>query len=348
MSKIGIALPGALSLVAGVGAYMPRSSYAPKREDTYTRADDIAAALGTKLWAGEAPRQPLDRITNLAQLFNFPQPPPPSAAGCVGVSQTFTSTGTFTSSCTGTLTMEVWGSGSTTGPNLPGAGGGAFAQSAISVTNGQTWLAEARPGNPTGGTYASFICPTAITACVSTLKVCSGTSLTSSNFVCADAGRISGGGGVGGAGGSTANSVGTTKFAGGKGGDDSSVGAGGGGAAGPNGAGAAGVSHSGTVGGTGGIGDNGSGGSGGAGATPSVPGVTGGSNVNGGGGGGGGNGFAQPGGYGGVPGGGGGGSYYGSVGGGRGEIRVHSDASDVLTPVVTGGSGHGGGTVSMT
>ena len=48
---------------------------------------------------------------------------------------------------------------------------------------------------------------------------------------------------------------------------------------------------------------------------------------------------------------GGGGGAYNSTGGigvgARGQVIVHSDASDVLTPVVTGGSGHGGGTISM-
>lgn len=367
--KLGIVLPSAVSLMAGVAAYMPRPAegYNRRRErDTYEaslvgpavaladRMLDVAQYTGIThivltggFLPGETPRQPLDRITNLAQLFNFPQPPPPSAAGCVGVTQTFTATGTFTSSCTGTLTMQAWGPGAkaANSGSYSGQGGGAFASSNnISVTNGQTWLATVpASANVQAFTVPSFICPTANAACVSgTIASCVGTytGLSITNFVCAANGQRSAvNSSTGGLGGTTAASLGVTLFKGGNGGSASGVAAGGGGgSAGPDGAGNNGTT---TAGGSGDAGSGGAGGTYGAGGVAN--GGPGGSNVNGGGGGGGANNF-YIGGAGGVPGGGDGGRN--TTSNSRGQIIVHSDASDVLTPVLTVGSGYGGGTVS--
>lgn len=351
MSKLGVILTSSLSLGGVVAAYVPRSSY-PRRDDTYARADDLVAQLNSKFSPGESPRLPLDRITNLAQLFNFPQPPPPSAAGCVGVSQTFTSTGTFTSGCTGTLTMEAWGMGGGVFSDYMNAGGGgAFAKTTtIAVTNGQTWLAVVPAGTIIATGRPSFICPTAVGACFSGLTSCSGVGLTTSNFVCADNGRAGTAGAGSSLGGSTAKSVGVTLFAGGKGGaaGSTTAGAGGGGAAGSDGAGADGTNSSTNHGGDGGTADNGFGGVGGTGSTGNNN-TQGADNVKGGGGTGGSlrtDTIYQL--QGGAPGGGSGaGVYTFPVPGTPGRVVVHSDASDVLTPVLTGGSGYSGGTVGM-
>lgn len=312
MSKtgIGIALPGAAAMLSGVAAYVVKvpSPEAPVR-------------AGLTYLPGETGRLPRESMTQLAQLPMQGAAWGHAAAGCVGIDQTFIATGTFTSTCTGTLTMESWGGGGRGPATYQPGGGGAFAESSgISVTIGQTWLANVAPSITAGKNgYISFVCPTAVGACTTGLGVCSGAGLTTANFVCAY-GAIAATGGNGAAG------VGATKFSGGS---SSGIGGGAGGAAGPDGAGKN------NVGSTGGAGDNGLGGAGGVGANQN--GV---SNPLGGGGGG----------YGGTTQGGApGGGAYGNAGhGGRGQVRVHSDASDVLTPVQTGGSGYGGGTVSMT
>ena len=296
---------------------------------------------------GYTPRRVEDTPTNQAQFFTtFKSAGGGGGGGCSGfVAQTVTSTGTVTINCTGTLTMDVIGPGgkAANASYYSGSGGGAFASSVISVTNGQTWLANV-PGAVSSNQFTTpaFICPTANTNCATgTITNCVGTfsGLSSSNLVCASNGQEAHiNSTTGGLGGTTATSLGVTLFKGGNGGSGSSIQpAGGGGSAGSAGAGNNGTS---TVGGSG---DAGSGGAGGV-YNAGTNGGAGGANVNGGGGGGGGA-PGYIGGAGGAPGGGSGGS---NGTGGRGQVIIHSDASDVLTPVLTGGSGHGGGTISMT
>jgi hypothetical protein len=317
MSKFGITLlPAALPLLTGSTIYPQSRSYQPK---TYEPSQHIDGA-GI-----------FDSMTNMAQLLTTHVGPggvvaTTTSCGTAGVSTTITTTGTgsFVSPCTGNLTVSVWGAGSSA--YLYG-GGGAFAQSVLAVTTGQTFTTYvgAGPAPPSSVGYNSFICPASNSFCTKAKQNISGTcvsggttGLSTTNFVCAQ-------GGQGFSGGYSASSVGTTKFSGGS----YASGGGSGGAAGPDGAG---KNASGT---TGGAGDNGSGGAGG---TIGKSGV---SNVKGGGGSGGATGVGAI--YGGAPG--GGSAYIGSGGkwtGGQGQIKIQS-RNDIEQP----GAVSSAGTIGM-
>lgn len=298
MNKLGVALQ-AFAMASISGGYVPSSYY--RKQTTYdrdTRHDRLS-------------------VTNpkVAQSVSaFVQ----GGAGnaCAGVNQTITSTGTTlaTMTCTGTVNFSSWG------PGLVANGaGGQFAKSALSVTNGQVWVAYVAPAPAAGASgHPAFWCPQAQANCTRA-QIDPGNSggcttpagLSTSNFVCAASGNST----------SVSNSVGTTKFHGG-----TSSGPGGG-AAGPDGNG---NNDNGT---TGGSGDAGLGGAGGTGAGNGV------SNALGGGGGG-------SNGLGGAPGGGSG--AYGATGS-RGQDVVHGW---LCTPpadegrIQVAGSGYGGGTIS--
>lgn len=301
MSKIGITLPGLVTLVTGSTLYPQPRAYSPK---TYQTA-----------------RSHMDGLTNMAQIITPPSVSIPAAGtggGCSGVNQTFTSTGTFTAGCTGNLTFSVWGAGGSGAYNTGAlayqmGGGGAFAQSVISVTKNNTYLMTVATGAayPSNASPNSFACPTSVAKCAGTHVNCGTTTgLSSSNFVCAESGQA-GGYGV------TAHSFGTLRSAGGGyAGTLAQGNYGGGGAGGPDGAGK--IGTQGTA-GSGGAGDKGSGGAGGK--NGGTTGTAGTSNTTKGGGGGGGG--TTTGGAGGAPGGGSGMSATGkAVAGANGEILV--------------------------
>lgn len=271
----------------------------------------------------------LDRVTNSGKMAQsvstFVQG---GASGpCAGVNQTITSTGItlVTMTCTGTVNMSGWGAGSV-------AAGGGFAKSAISVTNGQVFTAYV--GTVSSSATATFICDHSVANC----KVTAGgvpngpncntpAGLSTANLVCAASAQFN-------TPGSATNSVGViAKFTGGAHYTTGYLDAGGGGA-GPDGNGLNGTSTH------GGAGDNGSGGAGGL-VSGSHNGV---SNPLGGGGGACNNG---PNGVtGGLP---GGGSpscnaAFGAPGGGQ--IVIHGELDPELQ-ILTGGSGYGGGTISV-
>lgn len=220
---------------------------------------------------------------------------------------TFTNNGNFTPARAGVVTVQCWGAGGNGvdyGPGQYGGagGGGAFAQSDISVT------AKAYPVVP--GAVGS-------------------TTKFDTNVVIADYGRNGAASAIG-AGGSVANSTGTIRYAGGNGGlgnDNSDNSGGGGGSAGPDGAGVVGASTAVQTGGAGGAGDNGTGGAGGAGGTGAggAPGAggNGSDNALGGGGSGGASGpNGAVGGNGGFPGGGAGSGENGGGTGGAGKVVI--------------------------
>lgn len=309
MNKLGIALQ-AFAMASISGGYVPSSYY--RKQTTYdrdTRRDRLS-------------------VTNpkVAQsVSTFVQGG--AASACAGVNQTITSTGTtlVTMNCTGTVNMSTWA------PGFNG-GGGAFAKSAISVTNGQVFLAE----NGGGNQQATFICDHSVSNCKTGVggpangPACSTpTGLSLGNLVCAAAST----GGLY-QGGLAANSIGSTKFNGGTGTSGfSGYSFAGGGAAGPDGAGKNGTSSG------GGAGDNGLGGAGGT-----VPGVHNGvSNALGGGGAGC---TTNPSGAaGGAPGGGGASCNGGAYTNGNGQLVIHGALSPEME-ILTGGSGYGGGTIS--
>jgi hypothetical protein len=260
---------------------------------------------------------------------------PASQQACV-FDTSFSAAGatTFTAPCSGSVTMDAWGGGANGGgPNSGSAGGGgagAFAEGVISITSGAVYNVVVGAGpagvNGTGSNGGlTYICPTSVPACTAVLAVCSGSGLSTSNFVCADFGQN----GIltHGIGGQASQSVGNAiKSNGGNGGTGSAnCGGGGGGAGGPDGAGGVG-----TGGGTcnpsglGGTADNTLGGAGGAGSNAGTAG-TGGANATKGGGGGGATNTGTPG-AGGAPGGGGGGAWNNGANSGAGapgRIRVH-------------------------
>lgn len=319
---IGVKLAAALVALASPGT---PQSYIPKTYDRRSMPDIMTNMLAQAPWQSGAWT--------------------PKASGCVGVSQTFTSTGTFTANCTGTLTFQqnAYGSSHVAGIEA-GGGSGAFASSTLAVTTGQKWLMIEPPGGTaTSNNYKALSCPTAVAACTTSLVICSGVGLNSTNFVCAAPGykRI---------GGAATDSFGGTVTSGANGGTAGAgyTGGGGAGAPGPGGAGANGTAGNVIAGqgGTGGTGDNGSGGAGGAGAAASVNAGDGTSNANGGGGGGGAV-FGTPG-QGGDPGGGAGANAVGpQKRSGNSQGIVHSMLDPATEDAVRGYSPGSVGTVSM-
>ena len=154
------------------------------------------------------------------------------------VSQTFTSTSTFTVPAgVTTLTVECWGAGGGAGgaattANAGGAGGGGGAYSkstTIAVTPGNTYTVTVGTGGPGGSGAAAGTAGADSWFNSSAIILAKGGAGGAANN------------GTGGAGGTTAASIGTTKFAGGAGANGASAtGGGGGGGAGtanPGGAG---------------------------------------------------------------------------------------------------------------